>query len=666
MGRNHDYKSDPTCIYIADLKVPKTYITVNVGSQGDPADTRTPISVRFESICTTEINGRIYKLPKKDAQPFVHEFDEEDLLFKVNANKSDKIKINLKWVPVVVLPFLKKMLFEGVVQQSPLSNTLDAMIASGIDLRVTDDPLQATHYVTVTDLPDYNLQIMVLRARPVVSSEWCNFLSNSLDDVNSWLFSVRSDLQFQCTRGGIIKPDTRRPEFLRNKRVCILGEDVHSNQVTKLKNWLYCLSPDEVLLRTPNDYLSETSDIKVDYTFLVRNGTSSKISSEAFNNENDLWTAILAVDIRKLKDQQSNVLAYHDRSKREHGDGEDSTSVSQRRKRKKIEKVDDTNFFLFTPLLSHNQQYGSGPSEGIADQERVEASLDFQLAESQQQQPQEHDPGNSPFEELISDDVQKEICIKAEGESDGVLLQARMDDENSKRSARTTKPVRSRSLSLESTEIMPSKKKHKSKSWIVPEVSLADAIMNTKRQADDSLRQDLTIDDCIGSQLKNKLMIEEIDLKVNKLDHPSPSSSALRGRKNFKRFKKNGSKQDSITRTFIELVDNGNDVRFQGLTSLNKSEKLVDDFATEMEDVRGFQPDPSQLFVNEASDSDAENKEESFQFLSNNRNQPLATRSSSSTSALTHNLRKDQILDDENDDDDDGDDEVRFRFSRNL
>ncbi|GEQ72014.1 hypothetical protein JCM33374_g5700 [Metschnikowia sp. JCM 33374] len=682
VGRNHDYKHDPTCVYIADLKVPKTYITINIGPHTGVSDQPTCLSARFESICTTDVNGRIYKLAKKEAEPFEKTFRGDDLLFKVNANKSDRIKIRIRWVPIVVLPFSKKISFDGVVQQSPLPETISKLIDLGIDLHTTENPLHATHYVSLTDVADYNLQIAVSRAVPVVSNKWCDFLASSPDDVDSWIFSIRPDLYLPDTKGFDILPNSLRPELLRDQIALILADDVHSKQAVRLKDWLHCLSASEVIVKSISEVRDSKAELEARFAsnsiilFHIPGAGSDEVDKlfRTTNTVDDLWSAVLSVNIAGLQLSKPGFLEVLVSEKRPLEEFKESVPLSQRRKRRRLERVEDTNFFSFTPLSSSRNQSDSNPQSGTGTvspaSQHFEQNSNHKDNHLQSQTEEETRSALSESGVCVSNEdesnnlsVENQIKIETETQSpvEDIILSETEDLTPLERGQK--QPLEKNALQSEISESVPPKKAHKSGISIVPEVSLADAIKSTKQQADKSIEKELSIDESVEAQLGKLLVIEEFDLKAPSRNAPEVTQNGYHNRKNFKNFRKKGPKQNNITRTFIELVDNGNAVYFNDECpppADKVNDRLKNDFAAEMEDVRGFQPEPSQLFVDEASGSDGEQTDESFSFSSKRNGQNTVSRNGAHDAIANDRSDAEPMSEDDNEDD------IRFTFSRKV
>lgn len=572
VGRSHEYKADPACLYIGDLKVPKKYATVRVGG---PESEPTPLFILFESICTTHVNGVVYKLPSRDAPPMETAFSERRLLLGVNPNKSDRIKIEIHWVPVNVMVFSKRIEYGGHVQESPLPAELNRLVGSDTDVRVCTDPFKATHYAALTESSDYNLQIAVLRALPVVSKSWCDFLGASLDDVGAWLHSPDRSL---CFPNESFRPNPERRTFLNSCNFAVCTESRSRKQTARVQAWLACLHPQTVqlydmLLTLPD--LQKTRDGAQLPFYAICTCADPEKSIALFgkiNTTDDLWRAVLGVDVSQLRKAEPTILKQESQPPL-------ALTFSQRRKRRAIERVSDTNFFLLVP--------SSAPV------------------------PSSQDPPPDSLK-LVSDTIEKSPSIPLTEETTSFQTA----QEKSTQAARSELK---RSITPdEQTEPPPKRKQPDLK--IVPQISLAEAVLMTKQNAISSVKSELDAPPL--QNLGNLITVEEVDFSRNAAA-PSVPDPKYKGRKNFKQFKKLGPISMHLTRTFIEMVDENNDVTFTEYSAPaaedTVSDRIERDFENEIGRVSGFQPKSTELFVGDASLED-ESLLNEFLFKRNGRN----------------------------------------------
>lgn len=618
MGRSHEYKSDGVSLHISDLKVPKKYITITTGpSQIDILD-KTKLSIRFDSICTTTVNDVVYKLPLKQADPITHTFDAEKLVLKVNANKSDRIQLYLVWVSVQVLVFSKRIQFDGQIQPSPLPEAMKALHAKGIDLRTVTDPLIATQYVTMSDFVDYNLQIAVLRGIPVVSTKWLDLIENVPDDATPWLQNPPHELLLNGTHDDYIFPNSDRRLLLAGLHCLIYYEGAPLKHVRRLHSWLQCLGCANVITMGVNELTREAwSRLGSDSLFLfscIEDSSSDTLRARA-NLPSDLWKAVVEVDILKLHISSCDSL-FPPAVKEE----PDSLRLTQRRKRRKVERVNDTDFFLFSQVTSHPEP----------------ESLEFSVGpeDDAPKHPEPESPANDVIQDVAqvkaSQTTQEGTGISSSNKEKSVESVKVTISETTSFAKRQIEPAkinnqelekRKEEISRETAQLEPlPKKQNVEEKWIVPQLSLAQAVLSTKRQAEDEAKKEFEFDD-IGSQLEKLVVVEEIDLSRKNETVPLVTIALYNGRKNFKNFKKTGGPIHSFTRTFLELEDdNSNEIHFSNVPAAppkqDISEKVRLDFAEEMDNVKGYQP--SQLFVAEDED-EGDDGETTFSFLAGNR-----------------------------------------------
>lgn len=642
MGRSYEYKSDAASLYIGDLKVPKKYITIITGESLIDDLRGTPLSIKFDSICTTTVNGKVYKLPTRESPSITEKFDEKELLLKVNANKSDRIQLYLAWKPVVVLPFAKRIQFEGNIQPSPLPQIVETLHEQKIDLRTTKDPLLATHYLTMSDYVDFNWRAMVLQGKPVVSTKWTDYLEEHLDDVEKWLEKLDYELILPGTRNDYIYPDPRRCELLLGTAVSLCYNKTELKSTNRLQTLLECTSPTKVVkldMSKPKPELwSLISDHEVQFVFCIDEDKTlaELIFGETVNTGSDFWNSIIDVTTSALRKIGKEKLLIDDLPEVEVKE-ELSLPLTQRRKRRKVERVKDTDFFSFS------QKQATAPEAGSLEKLAEVLPDAVGVAENGGNQPSSHTTENLRETEREEPEIEAADSQTVSMSPKNVSPAVENDNfENTStpqitEASHDTSTDRKAEISKATSSLEPKFKKIKpgpSGAWIVPQISLADAIKSTKKQADLEVKQELGFDD-IGTEMTNLAIVEEVDLMRRTTVPQSEPSRSFSGRKNFKAFKKNGKTANSMTRVYLELYDDtlANEIRFVDHTETvsAEAEKVKLDFSREMSNVKGYQPS-SQLFVGMSDD-----EETSFLFLTRSRK----TR-----------------------DESDSDDEFAFKFSR--
>lgn len=593
IGRSNDYKHDSDSLYIGDLKVPKKYIIVNVGSLSLRDTSKTPLLITFQSICTTDVHGEIIKLPTKESEPITRDFTERDeLLLRVNSNKSDRIQIRIEWHDIVIFPFLKKVLFNDQIQESPLPSIVEELHNNKVDIRSTSSPFDCTHYLTFADHVDFNLKIAVLRAVPVVTTKWTTEMHDR-NEVHLWLLDLNKECLLPNTQDNYSMPDISRSQLLGGSHAVVLHSGQVLKAVNRLHSWLGCLGAQDVVLKQINSennvtILSELNEIASNeklYVFIPLDEelAPSFLDKDQCNNSSLLWKAVTSKERRRLFLFKHKALQSGKHSQPE--------SLSLRIKRRRIERVDDTQFFQFSQALPTPDTLKTSQPPP-ADPEPVPAPAESELpsktASSNEIQVQE----TQPVEETIH-------------ETKGDIGSENSEDEPDH--AQTSEiNERKRVTELELPESKRPKTEESERHWIKPHVSLANAIKSTKEEATDTVKKELGLDEPseINEKLGQMVIVEEVDnlLRRNRKVNSVPPNRSYEGRKNFKTFKKNGPRANNVTRTFIELQDESNDIYFADhfiQPTVQPSKRLEQDFSKEMPSVKGYQPQPSQLFVKE-------------------------------------------------------------------
>ena len=124
----------------------------------DNTSAKTPLKVIIQSKAMTKINGEKMRL-SNGQEPYgidLKSKNEVDMQFR-----EDKIRIKIHWVPLV-LNFPHRVQIGSTIQANPIVEQLKKL-AEKIDLRTTQDPGKATHYIAANDSPTYGLRISLLR-----------------------------------------------------------------------------------------------------------------------------------------------------------------------------------------------------------------------------------------------------------------------------------------------------------------------------------------------------------------------------------------------------------------------------------------------------------------------------------------------------------------------
>lgn len=647
VGRHNDYKYDPSCIHIGDLKVPKTYISIAVGETTVTSDVRSPLSITFESICKTTVNGVLYRLASREDAPFTKEFKEDILTLTVNAHKTNRIQLKIKWVPVNVMVFSKKIEYNGEIQMSPLPKLLEDMHSNGTDIRICGDPISASHYLTLSDHVDYAYQIAVLRAIPMVTTVWTDFIQQSPDEVDKWLFEPGPQFLLPNTPNNYAYPDHRRTLLLSEAAVLLCYLE-HLKHLSRLEAWVKCLGCTQIrsfnmsgstsLLSQMHDGL--TSDKLYAFSVNGNEHECQQLFKDDFNTSKDLWSSVISSSTLNLNPLKKKTEVDEITLEEE----ESTPRFSQRRKRRKVQRVSETDFFQFS--------HPSG-SLSVEDTDSLPNEVPDRIFA-----PSTSDDGKQS-DKIQDNYVEKDSELSSKDTSPAILDKVIEVDNNNvvsiSNDVNTTEKFISTNDNGPATKRMKTAENSK---WIVPQMSLAEAIRTTKEESEKTAKMESMVDKVDGD-LQKLVLVEEVDLVVSKSKNIiSEVDLRYSGRPNFKAFRKKTPTASNVTRTYLQLFDDNllNEIRFIGDNAKSNRgalERIVQDFQKEMENVKGFQPVVSQLFVDEVdsdeNDSgDAEDERGSgFSFL---------TRTRTADTRLS--------ADEKYSDDEDERDEFTFAFSR--
>lgn len=650
MGRSNDYKKSPECLFIPDLKVPKKYLSILTGERDVMSQFRTPLSIQFQSICTTDVNGSIHKLKSKDSDPFKVTFDDEVVTLKVNPNKSDLITIVLRWQPVVIFHKIQRL------EDQDARTHLLCVFKNGLDLSLTEDPLDATHFLTLNSDPEIDtaLRICVLRGIPIVKLEFVAFVETHLNDVSEWAESVPLEFLLDTEYA---RPNLKRSRLLEGKTIFICFDSGSHINVEEVILWLGCLSPlrleiiDAESAETENK-LKELSQTQEEL-FIMYLGTNLLLLPyiSVLGNHNsvcDLWKSTVTITTSNLKVVAALELNFSSNDLKRALEVEPKSSrLAQRKRRRKVERVSETDFFQFSSSAAATQTKTSGISQSG---ELVDSQL-FSSAEPTQEiskpativstkKPSElNDSGNR--NENVQDS-QKRLFSNIEISSDPLELSDNLVvsdvvskvNKDESHQALTLKRIKLNQKVDTSNVANKSNKVTAGKM----QVSFAEAVKSTKLMAEQGVKDEIYEGDPIEDGLQNLVIVEEIALmrRSNPTFNLETDNQQYKGRKNFKAFRKTGQPQAS-RRQYLQLYDEGSQIVVKQVAQTSADSHIVHDLAGEIGSVKGYQPESQPLFV--AEDDEIE-KPEGFQFLNGNMTK--------------------EITESEDDSDDDG---VRFKFS---
>lgn len=632
IGRSNDYKSDPSCLYIGDLKVPKRYISVKLGLIELREASVTPLIIQFQSICTTDINGRIFKLKKKEDDPIDIAFTDRTLLLKVNANKSDLIQIRIHWVDVTLLFPCDSPLTE----RKQLLEIVNKYYSKGLDLRICEHPCKATYVLALSSKLETSVQECVLRGIPIVSEKWLRHAWENLNDPYHWLTTVAEKLLFPSDYS---HPNSARSKILQEKAVIACYNAKSAPKLKAFLSWMQAFLPitvHEVDIEDVNA-IAKISEIarntkNVLYIFQLGRLTAEFDNSPVgkfCNTLNDLWAAVVAADESKIRRTSIVDLEFDNLLKRE-ATAEDTGKPVQRKRRRKIERVNETDFFLFSLSVAPTQIDLS--SQPLSEENSGTEPLLIQETAGAEQPKTVIDAGSSTnnlhnFSEILADDAQIQASNSFKTEPLDVS-----------KSLVFLEPEQKNISGDESNSSSKPNEQHEAKNKTINSVSLTEAIISTKHKAEEGIKSEFYEGEPLEEGIENLVIIEEIVLhRSKKATEAVSTNSTYQGRKNFKAFRKARIAPHYVTRTYIQLYDeNQINVKKEPVGKVSDSCRYVNDFA-EMGTVHGYQPESQLLFV--AEESDNGHDDDQLGFLS------------------TKNSHIDIESGDESDDD------IRFKFS---
>ena len=573
MGRSNDYKNNAACLHISDLKVPKKYIRIVTGPQADcdasqsPKEaSRTPLRVVFFSICTTDINGTRYKLKAKGDVPLDVSFDVPQLMLTVNANKGDLIQILLSWREVLVLAV------SADTGASDAQKRLQQTQARGLDVQTCQDAYTASVCVALTppNSADYNLRVCVLRGIAVAIPTFLDHMLANLRDL-TWLdvpqlLRVPPDLLLSCSYS---KPVPHRSTLLQGQCAITIYNEASQGRNARLVAWLQCLLPDSVLsiaIDRP-DSVAELSSVTVGVEGVLVFGVDPEQSPDysglpslppecsfvQVNTEDELWNAIVAVTCSGLRRTT--------RPKRISG-----PDPRVRKRRRLVERVSDTDFFLF--MLS------AAPTQTQPSHEATQEPMQLKAGLPEAGHEVEREAGN----------VEQEAGGAAAVQTRHATLQKPPQAEITE-----TKPENQTRESLP-----PSLKKQRRP------VSFVDAVKNTKLKAEQGIKYELDDGGPIEKAIDALVLVEEFVLVPRKQPLVVCSDERYAGRRDFKTFRKTRPLWRT-TRAYIPLVSAEQSGVGGPVVQVSYSARVENNLAGEMDPVRGYRPESQALFVPEDS-----------------------------------------------------------------
>lgn len=764
-GRHEAFNDDPDAIRLAGYKISKTQFQVILGDPIviDDIETRTPIKLLFESKAATIVNGDTYRLEDSNEKPFEKHFNESTSLeISLKCNKGTKAQINLEWIPFNVVTFQKKIMIGTTIQNNPLPGFLQKLFDDGVDLRITDDPLLATHYLTLNDTENHLLRISLLRAIPILNTVWADYIFDHRDDLDEWLFGILQEQFIPHSIKGdnsYLVKNEKRPNLLSTQLVLLFKDENESPQkIKRITEFARCLGATISIFETSkyiqSDIIDEDNlkeDIKlefqqhsVDKCFAMRNNSnttanviSSQLLDHFFENHGSeivsieaLFQCVKDVSIDKLKPFQfkinNSIISSIDNTSKHELESQSQLNLTQRRKRRRIEKASGLDFFNFasTPTQTSNvkepepfvtKQSNSIPEDTTIEKEKDDevtvqsneekdqkdielAHLDnnsMSIPKSNDEDTEERKERVSKIEKNVdnnSEIIEEEHEKKHEEDLDSKVID---DRDDKKRNHVIEVDDNSRTKRIKPTPRIPK---------FMPQVSFVDAIKLTKQKQLDASNEQLGTnkdDFDVDEKLGNLAIVETVTIQLRRREPKANSdSNKYSGRKNFKKFTKNQPPKSNFARSYLNLkpadlnglsMDYGNEFASNHHADelLNIQKNLSKDFENTMNKVSGYRGLEATDIEDEKSDE--EDGSESFSFKGrglsgqlidglfipddsqldsqNPRNNLGFTAGKaygvSHHDGWLHNNVKDKSDDnDEDEDDDEDDDEPKFVFTR--
>lgn len=593
----------------------------------DNTSAKTPLKVIIQSKAMTKINGEKMRL-SNGQEPYgidLESKNEVDMQFR-----EDKIRIKIHWVPLV-LNFPHRVQIGSTIQANPIVEQLKKL-AEKIDLRTTQDPGKATHYIAANDSPTYGLRISLLRGISVVNEKWIDFVLQNQDNYELWFHIDTPDLLPSSTKEQFyLFSNPKRGVLLHNCVVLVLesptakletivnsiGGTVHFIDVTDLNpedtsaffsrlelqmdTWgqstTYLLHP------KARDGLSAISDLTDFKTITLDDLFESVCNCSTLN----LHQFELRKDVKRKADTQ--------------------VSQSKRRRVKKISKTEFFNFSSAPPQIERSSTKTQAPT----------------LVENDEQNQEEKESNGI------------ELSSQKPPEDNTTMM---MSDEDSVHEA--PEPAQPTTSHTENKPVQPTPEYEKIGKFM-PQVSFHEAVKRTKEKQTESIKKDLgldSIEDDISLQLVDLAVVEYVPLIRPKARGTQAPPTDYSGRKNFKNFKKVA--LNVRVRLKVELVSATTITEKHQMTIDYNSIPEVANFAGEMPPVKGVEPRGilDQYYMEEDaplfSFRNQEPEPNNSLFVSEDDSQVQATNTNFATASKKIE-----------DDDDDDDDQPRFAFRRN-
>lgn len=543
MGRDRSDTDRPNFIRVNEVYISKEHLQLQIADVKDWKNTqRTPLKLVIQSKAMTVVNGEKVKLATGQ-QPYGIDLETPEIEI---GFREDKIRMKLHWLPLIVI-YPQRVQIGDTIQSNPVEDQLYNLVKSGVDLRVSNEPEIATHYIALNDSHTYGLRIALLRGICVVNDKWIDFVLKNPRNHETWYDVDKTELLPKSHRDpSYLFPNSARSVLLKDCLVIVEQPTAKLAATIRFMGGtmehITELSDKEKLIESVRTKIGRNKAV-----YLLQSGSSKSPPEKEptkleYITMNDLFESICLCSISNLHSLDLTISL-----KRE------ADSLPSQSKRRRVKKVSKTEFFNFS----------SGPSQ-----------------------------------------IDHEIVARAENAPDAITFKQGSEDEPS------TKKLHTRSVDQSPTGEDPSSQaggnKIKDGQAHVPESLLQDtskklekhvlpvtfyeAIRSTKEKQSKSIKQDLGLDEIFDNELSDKLVdlavVEYVPLERQTTVPTNACGKDYSGRKNFKKFKKVA--ESVKVHPEVELVAAKN------TEAPSRSEyggiKVVADFASEMPSVVGVEP----------------------------------------------------------------------------
>lgn len=634
---------------------------------------KTPLTIKIRSRAVTKINGEPHKL-KKNENPYILDYTAQNHLL-ITFKEENLIKIELKWIPLNIY-FSKKS--TPAHHEKYLLHEIESMVRKGIDLRMPDNVLNATHFVSTNSTLDIPLVISLVKNIPLLHSRWIEEVSTWPDDLSKWFFDPeRDDLILDLDRQSSSKK--QRENLFKGCLFVTVSNYNESHDdlvlllsligaslvtVSKISNLRQEIK--HGILPSLHKYLESTS---TSHLYLLKEEDNDTSGWLSYFINSGLPVASVEDLLRAIVTSNSSVIQCVDFSSVRSDD-----IVEQPRKRRRFQKVDKTKFLNFGSSVP--QETGAVNDISSVDDNHASNKKKITISSSLENS---EDIKNGELKVLVQ-------------KSDSPLIKDDLQQRSSDAPKETPDDMRTKKLVDSPTNMVFDSSTNKEN--LLSKVRMSDAIKTIKEKESSNIRDKLGLSetkDDLSDQVNDLSLVEYIDMDRKHMRHSSSLRHILEkyeGRKNFKIFRKvkplYSVSKTRPTKIGLKAFDSDdNDFQIAEMQSFSEEDpilRMAKDFgdasATEGGPVNSkskgsapidmknqednlFVPDDSQDVTNEVDD-------ETFKSLvANKSNTPLhSAYQNGRTKAFSHENfgNKAGYVDSDNDDADD--DEPKFSFKR--